>query len=102
MLNGHEAMSPIPAAQQALADACIKVPKSHQAISISAYVNTVVNGATLSALVEYCTTRCTEEAQMDFDTIWLKHLTAQIARFTELAEEQPKILTIPGLPAGHG
>jgi len=109
MLNGHEHpfIGPSPEelgqAQKRLAEAAGKQPMTPGGAAISAYINGVVNAATLSALVEYCTTRVEADAAMDFGTILLKHIETKTELLNQTAREATR-LQVVGADAirGHG
>jgi hypothetical protein len=99
MLNGHDIEDPLKAAQQRLAEAAMAQPMTPAGATISAYVNGVVNAATLSALLEHCLGE--GDFPDAFKTILLRHINAKIDLFQNTAKEAPRIITQQAI-AGHG
>jgi hypothetical protein len=88
-LNGHEVeLDPVLAAQQRLAKACMQQQLSPQGAGISAFVNGVVNAATVSALIEYIA----EKDLFKFNELLLKHLEAKAELFENTAKNAPLII----------
>jgi len=106
MLNGSLAdltpNDPIKAAQQKLAEAAMRQPMTPNGVMISAYVNGVVNAATLSALLEHVLgdDKGIGEFHADFAALLLKHLQAKTDLFENTAKEAPRIIAAQSL--GHG
>lgn len=82
---------PIKAAQQQLAEVAMRQPMTPNGATISAYVNGVVNAATLSALIEHCLGGVDFTPQ--FREILLRHIRAKIDLFENTAKAAPRIIT---------
>lgn len=105
MINGQEpdtTVDLVRAAQKRLGEACMAQAMSKDGCTISAYVNGVINGAGLQALIEFSTeedppTNLSRSER--FLQLLIKNLSEKAQVLENTAKEAPRILT--GL-AGHG
>lgn len=86
------------AAQQRLAEACMRQQMTPQAFTISAFINVTLNSAATNALIEYVTLPVAFEEdgtlieKDSWETVLLKHIENLIAVFDR---EAPRIQVSP-------
>lgn len=94
------AVDTVKAAQQRLAEACMKQAMTPQGVAISAYINGVINGVGLQALIELSTETVVYETTKSerFIELLIKNLDAKTDVFEQTARDTPRIMQV----AGHG